>query len=167
MNEHIYNQKTTDEKIGFSFVHSTEPNYWYINEKKLDCRIHRFVFRKSELKKKLDLFDPKLSEWQNMQLNGYTRIWDCGNLKYEMNFKILYEIISKQKNISTSIETKGLFVFETYNNFEVENIVIFCDEKNFYINSFFQRRLFKKNSSSLFQLKELLNIKINEYKKQL
>lgn len=74
------------EKIGFSFVHSTEPNYWYINEKKLDCRIHRFVFRKSELKKKLDLFDPKLSEWQNMQLNGYTRIWDCGNLKYEMNF---------------------------------------------------------------------------------
>ena len=45
--------------------------------------------------------------------------------------------------------------------------IIFCDEKNFYINSFFQRRLFKKNSSSLFQLKELLNIKINEYKKQL
>ncbi len=89
------------------------------------------------------------------------------DLGYEMNFKILYEIISKQKNISTSIETKGLFVFETYNNFEVENIVIFCDEKNFYINSFFQRRLFKKNSSSLFQLKELLNIKINEYKKQL
>lgn len=24
------------------------------------------------------------NEWQNMQMNGYDRIWDCGNLKYEL-----------------------------------------------------------------------------------
>jgi hypothetical protein len=75
------------KSIGFSFIHFSEPSYWYIHPGQKGNRIHRFVFRKSELKKKLEIFDPDLSEWQNMQLNGYTRIWDCGNLKYEMNCK--------------------------------------------------------------------------------
>jgi hypothetical protein len=25
------------------------------------------------------VFDAKLTEWQNMQANGYDRIWDCGD----------------------------------------------------------------------------------------
>ena len=29
------------------------------------------------------MFDPHLTEWQNMQLNGYDRIWDCGHYKFE------------------------------------------------------------------------------------
>jgi hypothetical protein len=36
------------------------------------------------LKDKLKDFDPVLSEWENMQMNGYDRIWDCGNFIYEM-----------------------------------------------------------------------------------
>lgn len=32
---------------------------------------------------KLEKYDCDLSEWQNMQLNGYDRIWDCGHFKYE------------------------------------------------------------------------------------
>jgi hypothetical protein len=46
---------------------------------------HRFSFRKDQLPKKLSTFDPALTEWENMQLNGYDRVWDCGNLKYVWN----------------------------------------------------------------------------------
>ena len=33
----------------------------------------------------LEEFDSDLTEWQNMQLNDYDRIWDCGN--YIFKFK--------------------------------------------------------------------------------
>jgi hypothetical protein len=67
--------------IGFKLIGKTVPGYWYFD--KSSVRIHRFNFRKSELSKKLEKFDSNLTEWENMQLNGYDRIWDCGNLKYE------------------------------------------------------------------------------------
>ena len=69
------------EKIGFEFVGSSRPNYYYFKD---SIQIsHRFNFRKSVLSEKLDYFDGDLTEWENMQLNGYDRIWDCGHLKYE------------------------------------------------------------------------------------
>lgn len=71
------------EKTGFKLVSSTTPNYWYFKPGYI-VKYHRFGFRKSELLKKLPIFDPNLTEWQNMQLNGYDRIWDCGHFKYEM-----------------------------------------------------------------------------------
>ena len=40
----------------------------------------------NDLKNKLLIYDKSLSEWQNMQINKYDRIWDCGNLKYELDF---------------------------------------------------------------------------------
>jgi len=45
---------------------------------------YRTNFRKKLLAKKLKVYDEKLTEWQNMQLNNYDRIWDCGNFKYEL-----------------------------------------------------------------------------------
>ena len=69
-------------KIGFVYTGETAPNYWYFKIGDIHRR-HRFNFRKNELPKKLATFDPNLTEWQNMQLNGYDRIWDCGNFKYE------------------------------------------------------------------------------------
>ena len=71
---------------GFECIGETAPGYWYVKNGDI-TRKHRFSFRKSELPKKLKIFDPLLSEWQNMQLNGYDRIWDCGNLKYEWKIK--------------------------------------------------------------------------------
>jgi very-short-patch-repair endonuclease len=71
------------EKIQFKLDSITRPNYWYFNLKDPYVLYHRFGFRKSELIKKLERYDPNLTEWQNMQLNGYDRIWDCGNFKYE------------------------------------------------------------------------------------
>ena len=70
------------EKIGFIKKHDTDPNYWYFVDG-TDKLWHRFNFRKDQLSKKLDIFDNTLSEWENMKLNGYDRIWDCGNISYE------------------------------------------------------------------------------------
>lgn len=71
------------EKIGFTKVSNGSPNYWYVNDYLI--RYHRFGFRKNILSSKLQVFDSELTEWENMQLNGYDRIWDCGSLKYELN----------------------------------------------------------------------------------
>jgi hypothetical protein len=34
-------------------------------------------FQKHKLKEKLKIYNENLTEWENMQLNGYNRIWDC------------------------------------------------------------------------------------------
>jgi hypothetical protein len=67
------------ENLGFKFCYNTEPNYWYVVE---DKRVHRFNFRKDVLSEKLEIFDPELTEVENMENNGYVRIFDCGNSKY-------------------------------------------------------------------------------------
>jgi G:T-mismatch repair DNA endonuclease (very short patch repair protein) len=62
------------EKIGFNFLHRTKPNYWYSNG--TPNRKHRFALRK---KKNTDLTEIEINT-----AKGYYRIWDCGNLKYNM-----------------------------------------------------------------------------------
>lgn len=69
------------DNIGFTKFSNGTPGYWYIENGQ---RIHRFNFRKDQLKNKLKIFDNNLTEWQNMQLNGYDRIWDCGHNKYKL-----------------------------------------------------------------------------------
>jgi len=68
------------EKLGFSFVSYTKPNYFYTND--YNKRLHRFNFTKSRIITKFN-GNPQLTEWENMQTLGYDRIWDCGHLKYE------------------------------------------------------------------------------------
>ena len=70
-------------KIGFIFDKFTEPNYWYV---KNDRRYHRFNFQKHLLSEKLSNFDSNLSEKDNMNNNGYHRIWDCGHCKFIKNY---------------------------------------------------------------------------------
>lgn len=72
---------TVYEKIGFERDGTSNPNYFYFRDG--IKRKHRFNFRKSELDEKLESFDPDLTEWENMQINGYDRIWDCGHLKFK------------------------------------------------------------------------------------
>jgi len=69
------------KKLGFSFESNTPPNYFYIKYGNPD-RLHRYGFVKHNLDKKLNKFDKNLTEWQNMQLNNYDRIWDCGHSKW-------------------------------------------------------------------------------------
>jgi len=72
------------EKMKFERSKDTDPNYWYFRVGE-DIRFHRFGFAKHTLEKKLKHFDKSLSEWENMKLNGYDRIWDCGHILYEYN----------------------------------------------------------------------------------
>ncbi len=59
--------------LSFNLEYITKPNYWYI---KNSLRIHRFNLRKTK-------DEPKdISEWVLRQKEGYTRIWDCGSLKF-------------------------------------------------------------------------------------
>lgn len=60
-------------KLGFTFVGNTTPGYWYV---KGDKRYHRYALRKN----KYD--NPDLTEWENRQLQGWNRIWDCGHAKW-------------------------------------------------------------------------------------
>lgn len=66
-------------KLGFDHVSDSKPNYWYINN---DKREHRFKYRKSVLVK--EGFNVEMSERQIMNDRGYKRIYDCGNMKFEM-----------------------------------------------------------------------------------
>ncbi|RLA59296.1 MAG: hypothetical protein DRQ78_10775 [Epsilonproteobacteria bacterium] len=67
------------KKLGFQLEHITQPNYWYT---KGSGRIHRF-----NLKKQLN--EPKdIPEYILRLKEGYTRIWDCGNLKFALENNI-------------------------------------------------------------------------------
>lgn len=66
---------------GFIKVKETSPNYFYICK---GIRENRFIYRKDQLHNKIpDIYNPILSEWENMKLAGIDRIWDCGAIKYE------------------------------------------------------------------------------------
>jgi G:T-mismatch repair DNA endonuclease (very short patch repair protein) len=56
-------------------------NYFYFNKHEM-VRHSRHKFQKHKLESLLPLFDINLSESDNMRVNGYDRIWDCGNYKY-------------------------------------------------------------------------------------
>jgi hypothetical protein len=69
-------------KNGFKYVGNTPPNYWYLKIGEYNNRFHRFSFRKDVLIK--EGFDSKLTEFDIMRIKGYDRIWDCGNMKFEL-----------------------------------------------------------------------------------
>jgi hypothetical protein len=63
---------------GFKFIHLAKPNYFYFHES--DHTLwSRNKFQKHKLEKNLEFFDVSQTEWQNMKINKYDRIWDCGN----------------------------------------------------------------------------------------
>ena len=72
------------EKLGFEKLKDTPPNYYYIINKK---RVHRFSYRKNVLFEKLNEYDEKLTEYENMLKNGYDRIWDCGSSKWVKRYE--------------------------------------------------------------------------------
>jgi len=66
-------------KIGFEKIRRTKPNYFYV---KNSVRYSRQQFMKHKLQDKLDIFDPTRSEYENMLMNGYSKIYDCGSMLY-------------------------------------------------------------------------------------
>ena len=70
------------EAVGFTKVRDSVPGYTYIKQGQ---QFSRYSFQKHKLRDKLEFFDPLLSENENMMVNGYSRLYDCGNAVFEMN----------------------------------------------------------------------------------
>lgn len=70
------------KKVGFDFIGITAPNYWYFNDNKK--RIHRFNFRKDKIKHLAS--KENMTEWDIMREQGYDKIYDCGNMKFEKSY---------------------------------------------------------------------------------
>jgi len=71
------------KNLGFLETHKSAPNYKYFCKPDIYNLLSRVSFQKHKLKSKLLHYDEKLTEWENMQANGYDRIWDCGNIVFE------------------------------------------------------------------------------------
>lgn len=66
------------ERTGFTCVKTIKPDYYYIIGTR---RLHKFNFRHSRLKR-MEGYDPTLSESDNTQKMGIYKIYDCGKKKY-------------------------------------------------------------------------------------
>lgn len=75
-----WSQGQVYQKAGFQLVGESEPGYWWVKSGK---RYHRYKFAKHNLPKLLPDFNPSLTEVENMERNGYYRVWDCGTLRFE------------------------------------------------------------------------------------
>jgi len=64
------------ENNGFTRLKPSNPSYFYLVNGKRESRIK---YQKHKLANILEEFDPELTEYENMLINGYDRIWDCGN----------------------------------------------------------------------------------------
>lgn len=68
------------EKIGFTKLRENLPGYCYTRRGLYSGSRNQWT--KKDCAKKLDIFETKLSEVDNMKMNGYYRLWDCGQAVY-------------------------------------------------------------------------------------
>lgn len=74
-----WNRGTIYPLLGFEYSHTSKPNYFYFLGNDTLTLLNRQKFQKHKLQTTLEYFDANLTEWENMIMNGYNRIWDCGN----------------------------------------------------------------------------------------
>lgn len=67
------------QKLGMFKLSNTRPGYFYING---DKKLSRFQCMKNKLNKLLPIYLSRLSEYDNMMINGYTQVYDLGNAKF-------------------------------------------------------------------------------------
>lgn len=72
------------KKLGFDFIHDTNPNYWYYKNNSYQ-KYHRFNFRKDALVR--EGFDPEKTEFEIMNERKFIRVYDCGSSKWELDPK--------------------------------------------------------------------------------
>lgn len=71
------------KKVGFKLIEVTNPSYIYIREDEIKSRMQ---CQKHKLSAFLEDYKEEYSEYENMLLNGWDRVYDCGNLKVKYNF---------------------------------------------------------------------------------
>jgi hypothetical protein len=71
------------QTLGFEKVYDVPPSYEYIHKNNQTVKFHKSNFMKSRIKKKYpDTYDETKTEYENMLIHGYDRIWDCGKIKW-------------------------------------------------------------------------------------
>ena len=70
-----YSNGSLYNTLGFDFSHDSKPGFFYAKGLKTESRISN---QKHKLKDKLKIYDSELSEIENMKLNGYNILYDCG-----------------------------------------------------------------------------------------
>lgn len=69
------------ERIGFNYINTSLPDYFWTDGDKI---ISRYKAQKHKLKNIVgDIYDPNISERDNMMNAGFRRYWGCGNLVFE------------------------------------------------------------------------------------
>lgn len=68
-------------KLGFIQLGRTDVNYFYTRHNEV---LTRYQCQKHKLKDLLENFDPSKTESENMRLNGYFKVFDCGNLIFAL-----------------------------------------------------------------------------------
>jgi hypothetical protein len=72
------------EKAGFKLERNTNPGYFYIKNNRKYSRVN---FQKHKLSHKLEVYDSSLTESENMNNNGYLKIYNSGNSVYTLKIK--------------------------------------------------------------------------------
>ena len=73
------------DALGFTMTGTVRPAYWYVKPNKQPIhRVHRFNLRRDVLLNELGIPDNGEPESELAARCGYLRIWDCGQLAYEM-----------------------------------------------------------------------------------
>jgi len=67
-------------QCGFELDGIIPPDYYY-SPNGVD-RYHKSNYRHAQLPKRLANYDPTKTEWENCDVNGIHRIWDCGKMRF-------------------------------------------------------------------------------------
>jgi hypothetical protein len=79
-----YSEGNLYSKFGMIEQENKSLNYFYFNKHEM-IRHSRHKFQKHKLAGILPYYEDGLSESDNMRLNGFDRIWDCGNKKFTLH----------------------------------------------------------------------------------
>ncbi len=74
-----YSEGDLYSSCGWTHEYNTKPDYQYVIG---DKRVRKQNYRRGALARKLENFDESLSEKENMEMNGISRVYDCGLMKF-------------------------------------------------------------------------------------
>jgi hypothetical protein len=79
--DRAYSQGNMYFKLEFKFIKNNVPSYNWIKD---NIILSRFQCQKSKLKEMFkDRYNEYLSENENMLFNGFSKLYDCGNIVFE------------------------------------------------------------------------------------
>ena len=69
--------------VGFTLIRYSSPSFFYI-DRSGNYAGSRYQWQKHLMKDKLSNYIQDLPASENMKLHGYLKVWDCGQLVFEM-----------------------------------------------------------------------------------